>query len=279
MRTAVITIASGRHDHLRAQQAGLARSFRQADQYVVVAMDDAEIRSVVSLDPDVCVVDVPRLQGALPLAAARNAGAQAAIVGGAELLIFLDVDCIPGESLIARYVETAEQTLFAGGLLNGPVAYLPQGANAETPQWQSLARPHPARPLPPENTTLLSDDYNLFWSLSFAVTTPTWERIGGFGEEYRGYGGEDTDFAYRAQAAGVAMWWVGGAWAYHQHHESQSPPVDHLDDILRNATIFQRQWGQWPMQGWLTAFRELGLVMHDETTNTWITTQSSECEA
>ncbi len=35
---------------------------------------------------------------------------------------------------------------------------------------------------------------------------------------YVGYGGEETDFAWRLEAAGIPMAWVGGAVAYHQHH-------------------------------------------------------------
>ena len=38
--TAVITIVSGRHDHLRNQQRGLLVGTRRPDHYVVVAMDD-----------------------------------------------------------------------------------------------------------------------------------------------------------------------------------------------------------------------------------------------
>ena len=42
-----------------------------------------------------------------------------------------------------------------------------------------------------------------------------------------------------------------GARAYHQHHPSSSPPVQHLADILRNGALFRRRWGRWPMEGWL----------------------------
>jgi GT2 family glycosyltransferase len=104
------------------------------------------------------------------------------------------------------------------------------------------------------------DNYDLFWSLSFAVTPATWRRIGGFCELYRGYGGEDTDFAHSAAGAGVGLRWVGGAHAFHQHHPVSNPPVQHLDDILRNAQVFHRRWGWWPMSGWLDAFAAQGLI-------------------
>ncbi|MFD0427690.1 glycosyltransferase family 2 protein [Streptomyces zhihengii] len=48
--------------------------------------------------------------------------------------------------------------------------------------------------------------------------------MGGFCEQYTGYGGEDTDFAATATRSGVDLWWVGGAEAYHQHHPVHTPP-------------------------------------------------------
>ena len=45
---AVITIAHGRHDHLRGQIAGLAGGSRVPDLHVVAAMDDPEIAPLVT---------------------------------------------------------------------------------------------------------------------------------------------------------------------------------------------------------------------------------------
>ncbi|CAL4858723.1 hypothetical protein MMM2322_00361 [Microbacterium sp. MM2322] len=106
-----------------------------------------------------------------------------------------------------------------------------------------------------------SEEYALFWSLSFALTPETWRRIGGFDEAYEGYGGEDTDFAFRMRAQGVPLVWTGGAHAYHQYHQTSSPPWQHLDDILRNGALFHERWGEWPMTGWLDAFERGGGVI------------------
>ena len=127
-----------------------------------------------------------------------------------------------------------------------------------------LADPHPARPAPRDDEIVVSTTYELFWSLSFALTTSTWRRIGGFCTLYRGYGGEDTDFAQTAAALGVTMRWVGGANAFHQFHPVSDPPTEHLEDIVRNAAIFHRRWGWWPMTGWLQAFEERGLITRDD---------------
>jgi GT2 family glycosyltransferase len=123
---------------------------------------------------------------------------------------------------------------------------------------------------------LRDGEHRLFWSLSFALTARTWHETGGFCEDYTGYGGEDTDFALTAAARGVGLWWVGGAPAYHQHHPVSRPPVEHLDDILRNGALFRKRWGTWPMEGWLRGFAERGLVVHDRDTDTWRRTGNPE---
>ncbi len=111
-------------------------------------------------------------------------------------------------------------------------------------------------------------NHNLFWSLSAALTPATWSQVGGFCEEYVGYGGEDTDFAWLARSRGVELAWVGGADAYHQHHPVSSPPVEHVEAIVRNAHLFHKRWNEWPMRGWLEAFAERGLVTFDGVTLT-----------
>ncbi|MBN9107358.1 MAG: glycosyltransferase family 2 protein [Pseudonocardia sp.] len=271
MHVGLITVAHGRHGHLRRQQAGLADVEEPPATRVVVAVDDPVIATIVAGCPlpDSRTVAVRSDGTGLPVAHARNVGAAAAIARGAELLVFLDVDCIPGPALFRRYREAA-----AGGgerLLCGPVAYLPPppegGYRADA--LATSAAPHPARPAPADGTCVDTDDHDLFWSLSFAVTTPAWIRLGGFHEGYRGYGGEDTDFGYAAAAAGVGLRWVGGATAFHQHHPVSDPPVEHLDDILRNGALFRRRWGRWPMTGWLGAFAAAGLVRHDPVTDDW----------
>jgi GT2 family glycosyltransferase len=270
MNTAVITTVHGRTDHLRNQLAGLAAGTRAADQHVIVAIEDPGVRSAIDTVPATgtsrTVVDLPAERGPLPVAAARNLGAATAIDDGAELLVFLDVDCIPGPRLVERYHEAASRPEHRPALLCGAVTYLPPAGPTGYPldRLHELADPHPARPAPAPHLVLASADYSLFWSLSFAVTPATWRRIGGFCESYRGYGAEDTDFAQCAAAARVPMRWVGGADAYHQHHRVSDPPVEHLDDILRNAGIFRDRWGWWPMEGWLRAFEDLGLIGWDQ---------------
>jgi GT2 family glycosyltransferase len=259
VRTAVITLVHGRHDHLAAQAQSLQRQSVSPDSVVVVAMDDPRIDDVV---PAADVVHLPRVHGALPLAAARNAGVARARELGAELLVLLDVDCLASPSLVARYAQVAAER---SGVLSGPVGYLPPRPPGGYPAdgLRDLAPAHPARPVPADDEVLPAPDPDLFWSLSFALTPRTWDAVGGFCEDYYGYGGEDTDFGRSAARAGVDLWWVGGAWAFHQHHGAAGPPVQHVDDILRNGAVFHHRWGRWPMEGWLQHFEREGLVRRD----------------
>ena len=72
------------------------------------------------------------------------------------------------------------------------------------------------------------------------------------------------------------MLWGGGATAYHQHHPSASPPVQHLGAIVANANRFHRRWGWFSMGGWLSAFAELGLAELDEDIDQWRVVQAEE---
>jgi hypothetical protein len=273
MSTAVITIVSGRHRHLINQRAGLLAGHVVPDVHVVVAMEDPEVvSSAERVALTTAFTDLPTRRDRLPLAQARNVGASLALERGADVLIFLDVDCIPGPRLVERYqraVEAHQQRL-----LCGPVAYLPppppQGYRLT--DVSALAVPHPLRPVPAERDVLVGGDPNLFWALSFATSKACWLGLGGFCERYEGYGAEDTDFAQLAARNGISLIWVGGAWAYHQHHGSQEPPVRHLADILRNASIFRERWGWWPMQGWLEEFQTRGLAAYDASTDCWFPT-------
>jgi GT2 family glycosyltransferase len=247
MRTAIVTIA-----HVAF------------DEQVVVAIADPAFETVARRvrDTPTRVIHLDAHAEGLPLAAARNAGARAALGAGADLLIFLDVDCLPGPELVGGYVDAATADATRGALLCGPVTYLdpPGPTGYELELLDDYDSPHPARPAPRRGETLLGGPHELFWSLSFALDASNWARIGGFCEDYVGYGGEDTDFGQRARSSGVPLAWVGDARAYHQHHPTTDPPVQHLDAILRNAAVFESLWGWWPMQGWLDGFERAGLI-------------------
>ncbi|WP_375483123.1 glycosyltransferase family 2 protein [uncultured Jatrophihabitans sp.] len=260
-RTAVVTVVSGRHEHLAVQRHHLARCDPAPLLHVVVAVADPEVAGVVAREPDLLtrVVALDTIAAGLPVAAARNAGAAEALAAGATELVFLDVDCLPAPDLLEHYTEAL--TRHTDAVLCGPVTYLPPLAGRD---WRVddptlLRAPHAARPDPAPGA-VLPLDAALFWSLSFALTAGTWARLGGFWAGYVGYGAEDTDFGVHVVTSGVPLLMVGGADAYHQHHPVSRPPVEHVDDIVRNSEVYLRRNGSLPMSGWLDAFAADGLV-------------------
>ena len=103
--------------------------------------------------PTARVVDVP-CDTHLPLARARNRGASVAFHElGAELVIFLDVDCLAGATLLRGYRDGWRRTGPTPRVLSGPVSYLdPPGPDGYRAAELAAARPHPARPAPAPGT-------------------------------------------------------------------------------------------------------------------------------
>jgi hypothetical protein len=259
-RVAVITPASeNRLAHLHRQRLLLREV--QAPGVEVVRIEAWLDEDVPPSPPAIPTVHVPPGRNGMRVGAARNAAARLALEHGVDLLVFLDVDCLPGAELLERYVAAART--HPDDLLCGPVTYLESVQRPSSlDDLLGMTRPHPVRPLPPDGAVVRATDaeFDLFWSLSFAVTPATWTRLGGFDEVYEGYGAEDTDLGRRARSLGIGLQWVGGAHAYHQWHPAGSPPWRHLDDILRNGALFAERWGEWPMGGWIDAFIEGGVV-------------------
>lgn len=254
-KAAIVTLANaGRASHL-THQVNLAP---EGTDHITVALADHETLEKAVPKSHVVTVQADDAGNTHPnLARARNRGAAEAIARGNDVIVFLDADCVAGGDLVPLYMKALAE--HPGAVVAGPVTYMKEGELRTV-----RPDPHPARPNPPAGKVQQAEDYNLFWSLSFACTAHTWERIvesfGGFDEAYSGYGGEDTDFAWNLREHGFDLLWVGGAHAYHQWHPVSSPPWEHLDDILRNADIFHSKWGTWPMEGWLRAFEEAGAI-------------------
>lgn len=198
--------------------------------------------------------------GKLPLARARN---RAASLSKGELLVFLDVDCIPARTFLSDMAQAVQRTR---GLVMSDVHYLAAGSNKAGwtyERFEAAAMPHPRRPTLRRGELQRTEQYYLFWSLSFACLRKTFARIGGFDMRFTGYGGEDTDFALSARHAGVPLYLCGTV-AYHQYHDTINPPLQHLEDIIENANIYKDKWGRWPMENWLRAFQKGGFVDWNE---------------
>jgi len=247
IKIAVLTLVKGRTDALLNLIKGLARNSTPILELIIVHMNE-----------DSCVLPVTPFpvrsltlysEEKLPLAKARNlAMAQTT----ASHCVFLDVDCIPAENFIAAYRKAF---MTKDCLWSGHVRYLRAGfpgllEKTVLDQWSDAD---------PVRSDLQTIPYELFWSLNFGCSTTVFNRIGGFDENYQGYGAEDTDFSFTARLRVVELSLVD-AIAYHQPHASYNPPLNHLEDIVKNAVLFFNKWGRWPMEGWLSKFEGLGFI-------------------
>jgi GT2 family glycosyltransferase len=250
--TTVITLNKGRDAHLARLLEGLARG-PHPEACVVVEMG---ANPVPLPDLGFPIRRVHLEAAGLPLARARNAGRRAATT---ERLVFLDVDCIPSADLVPSLSHDLDA---ADGLICCEIRYLPAGTVADG--WTEVAlraagHRHPVRHFP-ERGLARSENVGLFWSLAFGVRATTFDRLGGFDEGFDGYGAEDTDLAFRADALGIPVLFTAGGLAFHQHHLACDPPLQHFSDIVRNAARFRARHGLWPMDGWLDAFAVRGLI-------------------
>lgn len=254
MKISVCTLAHGRERHLANLVRGLSQSHRPPCELVIAVLQKEKYLLPPTSFP---IRQVVLGDCGIPLALGRNVAAREA---RGDMLVFLDVDCIPHPALIDDYARVAEDHR---GVMMGEVGYLPAGATdngIDYDSFERVAQQHSERAGPPSSAISRCKDYRCFWSLNFAISAKDFSLAGGFDESFEGYGGEDTDFARGAVAAGLPLWWVRGAKAYHQYHPHHMPPVHHLESVIANAEQFRRKWGHPTMQHWLRAFTLMGLV-------------------
>lgn len=253
-----LTIASGRAHHLKNVIRGFQGQSHPVSELIIGVMQEDDYTDLPQTDFPIRQI---RLSGQdLCLAAARNAVANAA---QGDVLMFVDVDCIPAPDFVASYLKQMQgQT----GLFMGEVQYLPAGATdggLDFGHFDEISVRHSDRQGPPRDGLARCRDYRCFWSLNFAMHRDCWRAAPDFDERFTGYGGEDTDFGRSLDAAGISIWWVRGGRAYHQYHPHCMPPIHHMRSVMRNADLFAQKWGHRTMEHWLYAFQLLGLIRND----------------
>lgn len=249
---------------LREFLRGLAyQTDRRFEVVVVQAGGRQDPHDIARLFPDVAVT-IHRLEGdgdAIPYSRARNTGAHLA---AGEHLAFCDADTIATPTFVEQMHRALDEH---DALLSGDVLYLPPivVGMRTMDDLAAVGRPHSARERPPGTGTRLDARHELLWGLCMSMRASTFERVGGFDEQYGGYAGEDTDLAVRCRALGVPAGLVADACVFHQHHDSFEPPVQQLAATVANAQRFRDVWGWWPMEGWLVGFEQMGLIVrtHD----------------
>ncbi|HEY7054779.1 MAG TPA: hypothetical protein VH496_21980 [Mycobacterium sp.] len=99
------------------------------------------------------------------------------------------MDCTPGPTMVDGYrcaaADPAHRDVLLCGAGHLSASTAPTGYDLAT--LATMVDPHPG-PMPDPGGVVVSTDYRLLWSSSFAVTAATWRRVGDFCTCYRGYG-------------------------------------------------------------------------------------------
>lgn len=142
-------------------------------------------------------------------AAASNAAARQA---RHDVLVFLDDDQLASPALLEVHLRAQErQEVLLQGFYPLARGYDWRGASVlyERSYMRSMAP-----------TDRVHQSTAHIWSANISVRQETFQRVGGFDESFREYGGEDTDFGLRVAALGIPVIFDPEALSYHQHDVS-----------------------------------------------------------
>jgi GT2 family glycosyltransferase len=193
--------------------AALTRQTLARSDFEVVYVDDASTDGSVGLVEAWGAARVVPAPEHIGLPRARNLGIAAA---RGDLLAFTDVDTVPDRAWLEKgkqRFDDADVDYLAGGVSIGV---------GERPTIAALV----------DATTFL--DQASYVGEGFAAGANFWvrksvaERVGGFDEDLERYGGDDEDFGWRLNAAGVRPVYAPEAWLSH-------PPRTRLRDVGRKS--------------------------------------------
>nr|WTA70854.1 glycosyltransferase [Micromonospora sp. NBC_00855] len=245
-----VIVPTFNRSHLLRQTLGnLARQRMPTEMFEVIVADDGssdDTRAVVAeaaktlrihyhFQPD---------QG-FRAGAARNAGARLA---AAPILVFLDTGALVGPDYLQCHLAAhgaGERTALVGYAYGyDPAGAIPGllTADAEMPPEQIVARFHDeasfADARQPQFVACdfdlgrLAAPWVLFWTLNCSLRAEDFWRLGGFDEDFRGWGLEDLELAYRLFKDGVGFRVSRQAWAVHAPHDRDMDAI--LADCMLN---------------------------------------------
>jgi glycosyltransferase involved in cell wall biosynthesis len=144
-------------------------------------------------------------------AQARNAGINAA---HSPIVLFTDADIIPSPDLLRRHVERHAQFALAG---KRDVAVVGMELQVSSLSEYRRLRDYPSerRPLHPKWRRKV--DWLFFLTGNASVRRDDLVRLGGFDEEFTGYGHEDLELGFRLARSGIRLVYEPKAINFHWH--------------------------------------------------------------
>jgi hypothetical protein len=198
-RVDVVVSTRDRAMRLRALLDALAAQEPAGEAFTVTVVDNGShdatpaVLAQAARDGGLDLRVVRRVRGDGP-AHGRDAGWRA---GAAPLVAFTDDDCRPEPGWLAALLDAARAR---------PTALLAGRTDPDPAELHRLT--------PTARTQAVHDAGPWFPTCNIAYPRALLERLGGFDLRY-GWGGEDTDLAWRAQAAGAPVAYVEGARVLH----------------------------------------------------------------
>lgn len=204
MKLSVVIPAHGRRDLVERTLRSLARQEDPSPTEVIVVDDGADpglgghVRGL-ALPLEARVLHLPENRGR---AAARNAGIAAA---GGDVVVFLDSDMEVDPGFLAAHaaVHREADVVALGDIRTAPE--IAHGAFAEYIDSRGVKKVRDGEEIP----------WRYFMTGNSSVSAALLARAGGFDEEFREYGGEDTEMGYRLGARGGTFRFARGAVSHH----------------------------------------------------------------
>nr|MDT0659795.1 glycosyltransferase [Micromonospora sp. DSM 115978] len=269
-RVSVIVPTHNRAEDLRLTLESLCEQTLAVDQYEVIVADDGssdDTRSVVHsftgrlrlkyhFQEDLGVrVSPVRDNGVTRV---RNAGARLA---AAPLLVFLDCATLAGPDLLTGHLlahtSATEPSVASVGYVYGYPprkvddpdytcpAGLAEAVRTLTPQQVVDRYRDESRFRDPRHAEFEKVGFDLgnrifpeelFWSSNCSVPAVDFWAVGGFDEDFRGWGLDDVDLGYRLTRNGTAIQLSLNAWAIESPHDRDG--AVNFAGLLRNARSF-----------------------------------------
>jgi glycosyltransferase involved in cell wall biosynthesis len=211
----VVVIAKDNATVLRGLVASLGRQRGADGRFEIVVVDDgsdeplprAQLAALAGCVPFTLV----RREGDGNRARARNEGAAAA---RGERLLFADADQQAPPGWVAEHLRYQRE--FGRALVIGHRRHRTD-AGGDPVDWRPEVRSRVTGVFS-ENYTRVRAGWYLAFGCNFSVPAALYHRLGGFDEGYAGWGFEDSDFGYRAWAAGAVAVHNPYAWTWDFHH-------------------------------------------------------------
>ena len=212
MKLSVVVPTYNRVDTLRVVLPSLLDQTLASDRFEIVIADSRSVDGTAAYVTDFAAAAPSRVRY-IPgdyagRAAARNAGIAAA---RAPLVLFTDADIIASRDLLEQHVQAHD----AAG--DARIAVVGCELQVKSLDDYRMQRDQPAtrRPLHPNSRRSLSWLYFLTGNAS--VGRDDLLAVGGFDEDFTGYGHEDLELGYRLAKAAVELRYNPNAINYHWH--------------------------------------------------------------